>query len=252
MVDAVTITTPAATPEATNPAQAPPAAPVAAAAPTPAPAPTPEAPKADGPAPITYEATGDVGLDMALNFVGKLGMGPEHPALDAALKGDFSLIKAQLAGMGAAAQGWEQYVALAEKAFSETATKEEAKLQSIGAAIHSAVGGEAEWKTIQEWAGKNATPEEKAAINAMLTADAVQARAAAVLLKQTWEAKATDRKYDPASAVRHDASAHAPSPNTSPLTRRQAVEQIEALRRTHGASFDKTPEYAAIHARTRR
>jgi len=66
---------------------------------------------------VQYNKTGDPGLDMALSFIGKLGIGPDHPAIVAARQGDFAFIKAELAGRGDKAQGWEQYLSLAEKAF---------------------------------------------------------------------------------------------------------------------------------------
>ena len=85
---------PAATPPATPPAAPaagqPPAGVVTPAKPAdgvlladPAPA-TPPAPNPDTSDEFSYDPTGDAGLDYALNFVGKLGYGDTHPAIQAA------------------------------------------------------------------------------------------------------------------------------------------------------------------------
>ena len=63
---------------------------------------TTPAPNPDTSNEFAYDATGDAGLDYALNFVGKLGYGDTHPAIMAAQKGDFSLIRAELATKGVA------------------------------------------------------------------------------------------------------------------------------------------------------
>jgi hypothetical protein len=245
-------TTPATAPTPQAPAPAPVEGALHVEA-VPQPKPAEQAPAEDAITPVQYEETGDVGLDMALQFAGNLGLSPDHPAMAAALEGNFDLIRAVLAGFGDKSRGWEQYVALAEKSFKDSqaaATQAQAVLAS---AIHDTVGGEENWKTIQAWASKEATPAEKAAINKMLTGDPVQARAAAQMLSGLYE-KAGGVRRDPASAIRSDASGNKggnPS-NLGPLNRREAVAEIESLRRRVGDNFASTPEYAAIHARIRR
>src|SRR5690606_29641493 len=64
---------------------------------------------------IEFEATGDPGLDYALSFIARAGIDDQHPAFIAAANGDFGLLKATLAEKGL--PGWEQAIALGEKAY---------------------------------------------------------------------------------------------------------------------------------------
>ena len=72
--------------------------------------------------PFQYEPTGDAGLDYALDFIGKLGYSDAHPAVRAAITGDFSLIRAELSTRGV--QGADAVVKLAEDAHARFAAKE--------------------------------------------------------------------------------------------------------------------------------
>lgn len=173
---------------------------------SPAPAPTPEAKpddkKSDTPddsGVIEYEPIeNDPGLTMALQFVGKHGIGPDSPEMAAALKGDFTFLKAKLAAAGAA--GYEHYIALAEKSWDKHVSSTAENITKTATLIHSAVGGEEQWQAIQKWAGENADPDEKSAINTMLNAGGFQARAAASLLKQM-HAAAAGTVVNPAEPV---------------------------------------------------
>lgn len=207
-----------------------------------------DTPEDTGPTIVEYVETGDVGLDLALDFVGKLGIDHTHPAMVAAIAGDFTLIDAVLAGMGDKAKGYEKMVALAKKSYTEAQAADTQAKAQISAAVHDSVGGQAEWAAIQTWAKGEATPAEKAALNKMLTADPMQARAAAMLIKAQYDqAKGVTRR--PATAVGQNASSGGnPNPQAN-LTRREAVQQSNALRQRLGPSFTSTPEYAAIWAR---
>ena len=83
---------PPATPAPGTPPAAPAPAPAAPAAPSPVDIPTaPAAPPA-----VSFEPTGDTGLDMALAFAAKNGFGPEHPAIKQAQSGDFTALETLL------------------------------------------------------------------------------------------------------------------------------------------------------------
>lgn len=225
-------------------AVAPPAA-VVAAPPVPVAAPVASE---QGPTPVVYDKTGDIGLDMALDFIGARGIPENDPAMAAALDGDFSLLKAKLAGLGDAAKGWEQFVALAEKSYADNQAASNAAAAKTLGVIHELVGGEQAWASIKEFASKNAAPAEKEGINAMLSAGGVQARAAALLLKSVFEQQGTYPAANPAK----DAAPRPGNPPPSFLTRREAVAEVNALVRRVGSSgVEKTPEYAAIMARVR-
>ncbi len=249
-----------AAPAAAPVAPAAPASPVAT--PTPAPAPvhldapagpvvTPPAadPVAapDTPGPVTYAPTGDAGLDVALGFVGKLGISMEDPAMQATASGDFSLIKAKLATMGAAAAGWEQMVALAEQANDRAVAAETESLTAISDAVHECARGAEQWGVVNAWASANATAEEKAAVNAMFDAGPVQARAAALMLIGL-HAKAAGTVVNPAPATR-DAPANQ-GQGQAPLNRRDFAKAVDQLARKIGPqNMNNSPEYAALIAR---
>lgn len=233
------------------PAPAPAAAPAPApspAAPAPAPAPAP-AGDTDAVTPYEYEPIpDDPGLTMALQFVGKLGLTPDSPELKAAMEGDFNFIKAKLASMGAKAQGFEHYIALAEKSFANHVTAHGEKVAAAEAAIHAAVGGAEQWQTIQTWASANADAGEKEQINAMLNAGGFQARAAAALL-HSMHSNAVGTVVTPANAAPGAASS-APAMTgaaLSPEAYQNAIADLVKAHGMHGAY--KHPDMESLRAR---
>lgn len=199
------------------------------------------------PATVDYEPTGDVGLDVALAFVGKLGIGRDHPAMQATATGDFGLIKAHLATMGDKATGWEQMVALAEASYDRQ-TKATAETQKAVSAAVIAVAGSAEtWNAVKAWASANADPDEKQMVNAMFNAGPVQARAAAMMLMDAYT-KASGTVVAPKSAVRSDASTSA-APTNGPLDAKGYAAAARALHAKLGTRMEGSAEYAALRQR---
>lgn len=238
--------TPAAGAPAADPAPAPVIDPKLSAEPAPA---NPQAAAADpaGEAEtVSYDKTGDVGLDMALDFVGKLGIKSDHPAMAATATGDFSLIKAHLASMGDKAQGWEQFVALAEASYTRQTQEAETQAKAISAAVVAVAGTPEAWAAIKDWASKNATADEKSAINAMFDAGPVQARAAAIMLRDL-HAKAAGTTVNPKSAVRKDASAD--TVTTGALNQREYAAEVRKLHAKLGTRMEQSQEYAALRQR---
>lgn len=211
------------------------------------PAETPAAPA--GPVVVEYSPTGDAGLDMALDFVGKLGFAPTDPAMKAAEKGDFGLMKAKLAALGPKAQGYEAFIALAEKAHTETASKASTKLAKDVENIHGAVGGADAWKAISKWAGENATTEEKADVNAALKNGGVGAKAMALWLAEKYS-KAKGTTVTPKAAVKESAPAASPAAASSgALTAAQYSIECQKARQSLGYKFDGSKQYADLQAR---
>jgi hypothetical protein len=249
---AATTETPAVVTEPIAPVAAPvaaaPSAPVVigepeAAAPTVAPA------AADAAGAITYEPTGDAGLDVALSFVGKLGIPADHPAMLATSTGDFSLIKAHLATMGDKAAGWEQMVALAEAANDRMTEAADARNNAVSAAVIEVAGSEEQWDAVKQWAAANADPSEKTELNAMFAAGPLQARAAAMLLVDLHR-NGQGTVVNPA-ATTTGASAGAVNVNTNgPLTAREFSDAVNALTKKVGtANIQSHPEYIALGKR---
>lgn len=217
---------------------------------TPAPAPAapaaaPVAPVADGV--IEYEPTGDVGLDMALTFIGKAGIAEDHPAMVAATNGDFSILKAALAAKNV--QGWEQFVALGEAAYQRKTNDAKTAEEATRSIVHLEAGGPEQWAEIQKWASANATPEEKVAINAQLNAGGVSAKMAARYLTSLYD-KASNVVVNPrdptANAGRNGG---APSGDTAPLSAREYATAVQLLNVKLAGRLDGSPEYAKLQQR---
>lgn len=247
-----------------QPAPAPAPAPAADPAPAPAPAADPapaEAPKlgdepTEGTLEVTsnedgtfaYEATGYPGLDLALEFIGGLGIGLDHPAMAATKDGNFDLIEAHLATLGDKAKGFERMVALAKEAYGQHQTKTTEKATAIATAV-SGVLGDAQ-SDVMAWASKNADDAERAEINTMLAAGPVQARAAANLLLQAYQS-AGGTVVKPASALTNTTgnSGDPKQSQTGPLTNKQFANESAKLHRQYGNAYMQRPEYRALAAR---
>lgn len=251
---------PAATPAAPGAPAAPNAAPApAAAAPAPlalgdaaaAPAASlPAAEAAPAPAaptvtPVTYDSTGDPGLDLALDFVGQRGFGPDHPAMVAAINGDFGPLKAELA-KNPDAKGFERYVALAEAAHQREAEKATAKQAADREAIHKVVGGEEAWNAIQAWATEQTadSPEQRAEVNAALSAGGMQAKAMAAYLANL-HAKAAGTVVEPASRVQAPGAVPAAG-DAGPVSAMEFATKSRELRAKLGPEFEGTAEFKAL------
>lgn len=245
------------TDEVTQVAPATPAAPAAPASPVVVPASPvvtvaavpnePAAPAAESIAPVTYEKTGDVGLDYALNFVGSLGFGPEHAAVQAAMSGDFTLIQAQLATMGTKAAGYQDVIALAEQAYQNTVAKQQANEAALGQLAAQAAGSPERWVQVQQWASANADANEKQTINAALAAGGAQAKMALNYLVQCYN-KSAGSVQEPASALAPNASRAAGSGN-APLTAKAYAEAVQELSRAAGGrDIADNPAYKALQS----
>ena len=194
---------------------------------------------------VAYEPTGDVGLDMALAFVGKAGIGGEHPAMVAATAGDFSILKATLAAKGVA--GWEQFIALGEAAYARTAKEAEAKSTANREAIYKEAGGKEEWVAIQTWAGANATDTEKAEINALLNQGGLAAKGAVKYLADMYS-RANNVVVNPREAGA--AAARQPTANSNaPLSPKEYSAAVGALNNKLGGRLEGSKEYANLQAR---
>lgn len=195
---------------------------------------------------VQYEPTDDPGLDLALDFIGRHGLGPEHPAVAAAIEGKFDQLKGHFGAMGDKAKGWEKYVALAEKAYAATSEKQTAQQAKDAAAIHAVVGGKDQWEVIAKWAGENAEPEERKQVNAALNAGGAQAKAMAAYLLQCFE-KASGTRIEPKSAIKDGASPSAS--NAGPLDAKAYGRAVAAGYQKHGPAFEHSAEYKTLQAR---
>lgn len=216
------------------------AAPVAIPEPEIAAAPTPPSD-----AQVVYEKTGDAGLDVALQYVGNLGFQPDSAAMQAAMKGDFSVLEAELTKLGDKAKGFEAYTALGKEAFGRRTAATKAAQEAIAKVVYDEVGGADKWAAIQAWAKENATDAERKSINAALNAGGVAARATAKELAGLFKRAGSPI---PKAVVKADASATPPT-GAAPLTADEFGRESEALYARLGRRMQDSSEYAALKAR---
>lgn len=237
------------------PAAATPAAPAAATPAAPAAAPAQDPPVGfDTPAPaaptppqdnvVVYEKTGDAALDVALRFVGERGFGPDHPAMMAAMKGDFAPLEKALGELGEKAKGSKEYVDLAKDSYGRRQAAKQAEGEAVAKAVYDTVGGKEQWAAIQAWAAQHADANEKAQLNAAFKAGGVAATAAAKYLADLFK---THGKTAPKAAVKPDASAAAPTQGA--LSSREYAAEVRTLHAKLGSRMDSSPEYAQLKAR---
>jgi hypothetical protein len=207
-------------------------------------APTPEA-KGE-PEVVQYNPTGDVGLDMTLEFLGKLGYTPDNPAMKAAINGDFTLLAAELAAKDV--KGYDRYIALGEKAYKDTTASTAARQAADRKIVEDAVGGAAEWATIQKWAVEKADPDEKAAVSAALRAGGVQARMAAVFLRDSYS-RATGAAETEGAGAAVAATKGAASSATDTLNASAYAKAVAAARVGYKGDFEASKEYRELQAR---
>lgn len=232
---------PAAAPETQAPAQeqpslvTPPAAPNAL-----------DSGEPDAAGVVEYAPTGNPALDVSLTFFGSLGLGASDPAIASAAKGDFTVLEAKLAVMGDKAQGWQQMVALAKQAYTDSANKVAENQKKIDAAILAVAQSKENWSAVVAWAAKNADPAEKAEINRMIDAGPVQARAAATLLLEAYK-KATGTAINPRDPAGNASGVSEIS--GGPLNARDYANAVADLHRKLGSRMEGSAEYRALQRR---
>ena len=244
---------PAVAPQApAQPAAPAPGQPAAPGALAPAPAPAvlldapaePATPNPDTTNEFAYDPTGDAGLDYALNFVGKLGYGDTHPAIISAQKGDFSLIRAELATKGVA--GSDAVLALAEQAYTRFAAEDAKKSEELAGFAAQAAGSAENWAVVRAWAAQEATPQEKAQVNAALSQGGLVAQGVISQLVSLYQQKHTLPKD--AANVAKPGEAGTAAPSNEPMTAKAYAQAVEALRQKLGNRAEGSPEYAALQA----
>lgn len=232
---------------------------IAPVAPTPAPAPVPQPAPAPVPEPakpkgkdepeIVFAPTGDAGLDFAHSFLARAGISAEHPAYKAAEGGDFSLLRAELGQK--ALPGWEQAIALGEKAYEKTQNELKEVVAKVGEAVLSvAEAAGVDWEATVQWARETGTDEEKQALNSMM-GNPFTAKIAASYLTQKFVEQSNFEK-EPASATPAAAAPVSVQATNTPLTRVQFAEESAKLRKKMGDEYVNSAEYRNLYNRIKR
>lgn len=239
---------PTAAPATTAPVDTAPATPAGAPAVEPL-ALEPETPVTPDPSTETkydYEPTGSANLDYALQYVGDLGYGPAHPAILEAQKGNFALIRAELARKGV--PGAEAVVSIAESSYKELQGKHQEQAQALTNFAHESAGGADNWAQVQQWARTNADPAEKAQINTALAQGGVLAKATIKFLVDTYSQQHTLNR-SPKSAVQPGA-ASAQVVTAGPLSRGEYGRAVAELSSKYpGRDISGLPEYQSLQQR---
>lgn len=231
------------------------------ATPPPAPAPAPEplvaTPAPSTPAPVaapaangafTYEPTGDLALDMSLEFFGNLGIAPDSAEMVEASKGNFQYLDAKLAAMGDKAKGYERHLSLGKEAYTRIEARDKAAFDAILTSVHETVGGKEAWEATSAYAKQHMKPEMLEQARAVISTGGLAAQAMAFFLhNQVLQAQGTSVPGRP--AVDTGAAATAAVVSSAPLNPQQfGIEYKKGLAK-YGMGFDKTPEYQALLAR---
>lgn len=195
---------------------------------------------------VEFELTGDVGLDMALAFIGKAGISESHPAMVAATNGDFTILKATLAAKGV--QGWEQFVALGEAAYTRRAAEAAKTQEAVKAAVYKEAGGKDEWEAVQKWASANATAEEKAEINALLNKGGLAAKGAVKYLVDAYS-RANNVEVNPRDPLASASRGGVPATDSGPLSPRQYADAVQQLNVKLRGNLDGSKEYGQLQRR---
>lgn len=193
-------------------------------------------------------AEGDPGLTYAMKFLATNGFNADNQAVAAAFEGDFSLLKAELAQKGIA--GWEQALGLAEQSYDRHVKELDAKAGEVGKVVTSiAESMGVDWEQAVAHVSKNASAEEKTAINQLL-ADPKTAHIAARFINGTF-IEAGDTEIEPqARAVGAEVSSHQ-GPAGGALSRAEFKTEMSKLRAKLGDDYINSPEAAALGRRLR-
>ena len=177
-------------------------------------------------------------LSLALSFLKDAGITTTDPAFQMAEgSNDFTLLEAILAQKGL--PGTDQMVAILKAEAAANAAQKEAAQKETDELVQSILGEDTE--AILDWAVENATPDECGAIDKMLGAGGVYARAAAIMLQQAYSGA---NVTVPSKAV--PPTKTAPSTTQAEVTASVFAAESQKLYAKYGPDFKQTQEYAQL------
>ncbi len=194
------------------------------------------------------EPTGDPALDIALGFFAKQGVASQSLAMKQAKAGDFSLLKAELAGKGA--PGWEQYVGIMEQAAGREKTAAEGRAAAALAVVVEVCGGKEAWAEVKATIAEHASEAELAEINTALKAGGLVAKATAQYMKRVHDAAKGATAPANGRVVSSERSGGAPASGQA-LSPSEYTAAVQELSRKLGNRMDGSKEYKSLQARRR-
>jgi hypothetical protein len=211
--------------------------------------------EADAKGAIAYNPTGDRGLDMALEYVGKHGFGPDHPSMVPAIEsGNFDLLKVELIAKGLPAHEVEVYLTLAGKAYEKFSAETRTKQAADKAAVEKIAGGAEQWTAVTEYVKANADESETKALQGLLSKGGKEAEIAASFMVNAY-ARANG---DPSVQETDGAGARVSNSNGAGAASNNALSPSEyglavaEARRTHSnrtGAFEDSKVYNDLKAR---
>lgn len=192
---------------------------------------------------------------MAIKFLGDLGIDYDtSPEAQAAYNGDFSLLRALLAGKGV--QGAEAYLTLAEQALKgineSKAAAEQAHVSEITDYATNLIGGVEAWNEVLDWTRQNVEGTESDGINAALDAGGIQAQAMMLFLQRQMQG-ASNVSFDKGQpVVKQNAGGSGSGQNSfAPLSPQEYGRAVDDLHRSKGRGVDitQTAEYKQLQQR---
>lgn len=193
-----------------------------------------------------FVSSDDPGLNYSLTFLAKAGFTADNPAVDAAMSGDFSLLKAEMAQKGL--PGWEQALALGEQAYGRAVDAQKATQAEVGKVVTD-VAAEfgVDWEQAVAHIGSSASAEEKTALNGLMANPATARIAAAYIANGFLNSDGVER--EPMAQATADGAAPAHQAAGGKLTRKEYTQEMAALRGKLGDDYINSAEAQALYKR---
>lgn len=192
---------------------------------------------------------GDHGLNIAADFfVNTLGLDLDGRELTEASKGNFHLLEAKIEVLGDKAKGAGPMLALAKESISRLQGAEKDRLTKTTAMVHEAVGGEANWKAVQQYARTNLPADQlKQASEGLSQGGFVAVAVAKQLLSLASTHPQVSVQGQPATNVE---GVSASLQGVAPLNRQQYRVEYRKLVEKYGITgAAKSDELKALNAR---
>lgn len=193
--------------------------------------------------PVEYAETGNQKVDYALGIIGKAGLGMEHPAVTAAMSGDFSLLAHQLEAKGVA--GAAGLVAMLEGEYKADLEAEAKTVEGIKANVLQIAGTPEHWSEVSNFIKANGTEEELAELRTMLQ-NPLQAKIAASYMVNLYDSHGGTK--EPQAQVAGSAATPVPvRSGVQPITNRQEfAKRYDEIHKKYGADFEQSDEFKQL------
>lgn len=196
---------------------------------------------------VKFEMTNDPGMNLALNWISKLGYSPDNELVKLAFDGDFSALRADLAGR-TDSQGYSEYLSIAENFYKRNFESEVEKLVQKEKKIFEIAGGEEAWGEIRAWVKGNSTQEEVDVYNQMIDHSPLQAAIVTEYLSNKFRSE-SNADFEPVSKVVTNTATNSNGTKYALSPQDYQREINELSKRIGSHNVDRSPEYAELRKR---